>query len=503
MVILVMELTVITMRFLPKAVTISNSGFNENTSDGLTIETRGLVNLNGVEASYNSIREAGMNPGDRVHEYVSSQVDDTWWIYANQDDVISITLEHGDEWWDPYLELWGFNGSDWELLTDDDDGGDDNNSQIIDFTMPYSGSYYILAHSYDYFSRGNYTLKYWKGTEPGLWNDVYFYDANGLTVHNSSGAGVTITNGSFNNNSGYGMNIETYGTLMLTNVNASDNTYYGANMNNRDKGATAGVTLIGSRFDGNGDTGLNIRSNGAVMLTKTVANDNGSYGAYIDNTDVVARKMAVTITNDAAKIDWWHEGFSGNGLNGLQIVSYGVISLTNVNASDNRSSGAVLQNVASSTDVKLTNSKFDYNNGYGVSVYTRGNIIYSKGTANNNLGFNGAWFETYPLTGTKNVTISNVELNDNYGSGLHVVNIGNITLNNVQASWNYGENGFEDYAKGADLNNCGGQPCDTVAVTGNITILNGNFNGNNDTGLLIEPAEMLRLLQCMPMIMAG
>ena len=119
-------------------------------------------------------------------------------------------------------------------------------------------------------------------------------------------------------------------------------------------------------------------------------------------------------------------------------------------------------------------------------MYTRGNIIYSKGTANGNAGGNGAWFETYPLTGTKNVTISNVELNRNYGSGLHVVNIGNITLNNVQASWNYGENGFEDYAKGADLNNCGGQPCDTVAVTGNITILNGNFNGNNDTGLLIR-----------------
>ena len=91
----------------PKAVTISNSVFNENSSDSLTIETRGLVNLSGVEASNNSIREAGMNPGDRVHEYVSSQFDDTWWIYANQDDVISIALEYDDGWWDPYLELWG------------------------------------------------------------------------------------------------------------------------------------------------------------------------------------------------------------------------------------------------------------------------------------------------------------------------------------------------------------------------------------------------------------
>ena len=240
----------------------------------------------------------------------------------------------------------GFNGSDWELLVEDDDGGDDNNSQIIDFTIPLSGSYYILAHSFENFSSGNYTLKYWQGTEPGTWNDVYFYDANGLTVRNSSGAGVTISNSSFKNNSGYGMDIQTYGAVILTNVNASDNTYYGANINNRDKGATAGVTLIGSRFDGNNDTGLNIRSNGAVLLTKTVANDNWSYGALIDNTDDVTRKMAVTINNDAAKIDWWHEGFSGNGLNGLQIESYGVISLTNVNASENDSSGAVLQNVA-------------------------------------------------------------------------------------------------------------------------------------------------------------
>ncbi len=188
-----------------------------------------------------------MNPGDAVHEYAASQFDDTWWIYAYQDDVISITLEQGDQWWDPYLELWGFNGSDWEMLTSDDDGGEGNNSQIIDFTMPYEGSYYILAHSFDYSSSGNYTLKYWKGVEPGTWNEVYYYDANGLTALNSNGAGVTITNGSFINNSGYGIDIETHGAVKLTGVNSSENTWYGADIINREPGATAGVTLIGSR----------------------------------------------------------------------------------------------------------------------------------------------------------------------------------------------------------------------------------------------------------------
>lgn len=457
----------------PKAVTISGSTFNEN-GIGLTIETKGLVNLSSVEASNNSIWEAGMNPGDAVNEYVASQGDDTWWIYANQDDVISITLERGDEWWDPYLELWGFNGSDWELLTEDDDSGDGNNSQIINYTMPYSGSYYILAHSYSYDSSGNYTLKYWQGVDPGFWNDVYFYDANGLTVRNADGVGVTINKGSFVNNSGYGIDIDTKGAVKLTNVNASSNTLWGADINNRpDALTTGGVTLLGSSFNNNRDSGLIIQSNGAVVLTKTVANENLRYGASILNQPSNGTaKPNVTINNDAAKLNWWHEGFSGNDLDGLNIASYGIISLTNVNASDNGSTGAVLQNVAGYTDIKLTNSKFDDNDGYGVSVYTRGNIIFSKGTANFNQGMNGAWFESYPYPGTKNVTISNVEFNDNYGSGLHVVTNGNISLTNVLANWNYG-----DDAKGADLNN--------EAGAGNITIKTSSFNDNEDIGLLI------------------
>ncbi len=32
-------------------------------------------------------------------------------------------------------------------------------------------------------------------------------------------------------------------------------------------------------------------------------------------------KPAVTITNDATKIDWWQAGFSGNGNDGFTIVS--------------------------------------------------------------------------------------------------------------------------------------------------------------------------------------
>ncbi len=475
----------------PQGVIITGGDFNGNQGfNGLLVESRGAVTLTNVSVSDNSLNNEWIYYGDYVYEVASNNYSDSWWFDGLTGEVINFGLlyQNGQAWTDLVIELYYENGNlvyetaSGDPVNSEYFGNVDYDSAITGFVLEDDGLYRIQVSNWNWDASGSYYAEFWEGAGPwaGDWTPI-ISNANGAGIQ-TEGA-VTITNANswdygFNYNNGYGLDILTKGLVKLTNVNASYNTGFGADILNQVDGATAGATLIGSTFDGNDLYGLEVASNGAVLLTKTIANENLDYGAIIDNTPLAGTaKPAVTIINDATKVDWWHEGFSGNGDSGLQISSKGVISLTNVNASDNGSTGAAVQNISGTADVKLTNSKFDNNDGDGVSVYTRGNIIYSKGSANNNHNGNGAWIETYPLIGIKNVTITNVEFKDNYGSGLHVVNNGNITLTNVQANWNYGEDLFMVYAKGADLNN--------EAGLGNITIKNGEFSGNKDTGLLI------------------
>jgi hypothetical protein len=486
---------------LPKAITISGSSFNGNQSiGGLYAHSRGAVTLTNISVSENSHNSGTITSGDTFSEVVGPNYGDSWFFDGISGDTINFGLNYKNYHSWPYLfiELYDEDGN---LVYDSGDkpvnsdyyGDSAYDQAIVGYQLVNSGTYHLQISNYNgSYSSGSYTAEFWEGTGSwgGTWTDISD-EVLGAAIDNTGGAGVTITNPvdswnyNFNYNNGFGLDIITKGAVKITNATVSYNASFGSDIYNQVNGSTAGVTLTGSGFDGNDDYGFYIWSNGPVLLTNTIANENIDNGGYIDNKPSSGSGAPlVTITNDPLKINWWHAEFSGNGGSGFQITSYGVISLSNVSANDNGVSGASLNNYDGSTDIKIINSIFNGNGNYGLSTLTKGNISFVKGSASSN-GAKGASLETYPASLIKNITVTDVTLNNNNGTGLYVRNNGAITLTNLQTNYNYGDNGVDDYAKGADLNNCRGD-CTLPTTTGNIIIKNSNFNGNNDTGLLID-----------------
>ena len=313
-------------------------------------------------------------------------------------------------------------------------------------------------------------------------------------VSTGLGKAISITNNlstatnyipGFENSGAIGLWIDSMGAVTLTNVTATYNVNgYGVYIDNTD--GAGPLTINNIYLADNGNDGLNAKINGVISLKNATSEYNDGNGATLSNNSPTTGKPGVTLVNILPTAGSVETGFNGNGQTGLQITSLGVISLTNISAGYNGSNGAVLQNYNGATDVKITGGWFDGNNYFGLEVLTKGNITYNKGSANDNINAKGASLESYPSIGAKNITITGVQFNSNYGTGLYARVNGNITLTNVSASYNIGENVVDDYAKGADLNNCPSGDCTLPVKTGNIVVKNGDFSGNNDSGLFID-----------------
>jgi len=304
----------------------------------------------------------------------------------------------------------------------------------------------------------------------------------------SSGAAVTIKNGLFNKNEGYGLWVFSDGIVTINNIGANGNGYLGANINNsfdKDKA----VTFTGfQQFNNNGSTGLSIYSNGAITLANVVANNNTGFGegVHLDNSGSTG-DLGVTIKGV--------NQFNNNGANGLLVHSHGAIALNSITANENGRIGATLDNspgvfATLPKAVTLTGTNIFNGNGttgatyYGLSVASLGPITVSNITAINQFtGSTGVY-----LNNDKNGAVGGVTINgygffeNNSDYGLKIFSRGVILLNNINAN----ENNY-----GAIIDNCGANftvtggyeiDCD---YTGKALTLNGvnNFNGNSGYGL--------------------
>ncbi|MBN1954726.1 MAG: PPC domain-containing protein [Anaerolineae bacterium] len=78
-----------------------------------------------------------------------------YWVFAGEEgDIVRISMVGLGDFLDTYLELYGPDGS---LLIADDDGGGDLSALILDFSLPQSGDYRIVARAYGSYS-GEYEL---------------------------------------------------------------------------------------------------------------------------------------------------------------------------------------------------------------------------------------------------------------------------------------------------------------------------------------------------------
>jgi hypothetical protein len=272
---------------------------------------------------------------------------------------------------------------------------------------------------------------------------------------------VSVTDSQFSNNAGSsGLYINPGGNINLTNVQANQNGYYGADI--VDHTATGNVQITNSTFNQNDDTGLSVITNGTIALNSVQANTNND-GAYLN----ALKDINITSSN-----------FDQNQFTGLYILTPGNVLLDNVSASQNLNTGAYIDTRSGTGSITVQNgSIFSLNNKLGLKALTGKGAISLTGVTidGNNIAPQGAWMKTFD-GGT--VYIGNSIFQNNLGNGFEVISSGNVNLVNTTANKN-GADGAQVYSTHSYA--CFG-PRGIV-----VTVNSGTFQNNAGYGLFVSP----------------
>jgi len=236
--------------------------------------------------------------------------------------------------------------------------------------------------------------------------------------------------------------VGTAGGIQLDHVRAlSSGPYtYGALLNNTPSVTSppGAVIVTNSDFSSNTFTGLWLMTKGAVTIKKTGANNNSQgSGIFIQNT-FDATPSAVTVSNSIVD-GKAAQTFNQNFYDGLYIEANGPVTLTNVDAENNKTNGANLDNSWGSGDVILkgtstflSNGTLSTNQGDGLFVRSKGNITARYLYAYKNVAL-GAELINKDAGSAKNVTISGGGGFKGNDKGLVVNSKGSVSLNRVQS----------------------------------------------------------------------
>lgn len=399
-----------------------------------------------------------------------------------------------------------------------------------------------------------------------------------VSVTNNAGDGaalistgdVTVTNSDFNGSSLTGLYIDTLGSatvtdviatgngygldiiadqgIDLTNVNASDNNYFGAILDTTY--GTGAITVNSSNFGvdaatGNGWTGLHAESGSTITLNSVVASYNGTNGAYLDAegnilvnnstfnnnvnfnypedpglfalsnggnitlnsvtaNDNVYGAGAVLNTSGAGAIDIDGGFFNQNGTFGIQAGSDdGNIEINGVIASFNQVKGAYL-GAFGAGNIGIYNSTFVENGSYGIYAFTNeGDIELNLVTVWGSDGGVGPGADDLTdygaiLEAGGDVTVSNSTFQFNTDVGLGIISGGQVNLNNVVVDQN-GGNGVEVYSTSTAGPICEGKPPVNIVVN----VDGGAFTNNGGYGLLVKPGPEGTLVFVNPATFGG
>jgi hypothetical protein len=304
----------------------------------------------------------------------------------------------------------------------------------------------------------------------------------GLNVQNSGALTpkAVLLNGTnkLDDNLFDGLHIESIGTVTVNNLSASSNDGSGVDIDNFNGSAAQNVTMNGYVTVTNNVTGsgLSITSSGTVTLNKVTANDNGQAGILVANNNATAPKT-IMINGFAIALN--------NGVDGIDLLSLGAITLNNTTASANGEFGLIANTVGGIT--LNGTSSFSANDGSGLELYSYGNILIKDLEANGNgfdqnplLNGHGAYLYNSFSGATGNITVGGKtagwvnEFDDNFLSGLEIYSNGTVTLSNIEAAGNGLDNGVDaQYGFGVFISN------GTAATPKNVTILGENYFGYN------------------------
>lgn len=410
---------------LPKAVTVAGyNNFYNNQWDGMYITSLGAITINNVSA--------GSNWGYGV--YLQND-----WLGA----VGGITVTNAP--------TYGSNFS------------NNGNSGI------------------EAYSRGNIILKDLDADGNGGY---------GAYLDNTSGAASTVTVGTsrlhwcngFNDNFYSGLEVYSNASVILSNLCTGNNGYddpadpsdipygYGLKVDNSTAATPQNVTLLGSNsFNWNYSGGVSIYTKGAILANNVTANDNrAGTGALFGNNTNPALPQNITLNG--------YGDFNGNGGRGLDVSTYGLVTLNSVYADTNSSHGIYVDNFTGATQVKgvtINGYANTYSNGgTGLFILSKGAILVNNLDAWNNT--TGVSLNNNVAGAVGGVTIAGHAWASGSSSyGLWVQTLGAITIANL-STWDNG-------SFGALLDNANPGAVSPVLLTGYADA--GNNGGN---GLSIE-----------------
>ena len=269
----------------------------------------------------------------------------------------------------------------------------------------------------------------------------------GLFIDNSTSSttpGVTLTDVNFYNNDLTAAEIYTKGAVVVKTAYLGGNGGYGYYMDNNIGTALSPITFtdVFVSGDGCGDTGIFLRSKGAVTLNKVWSGNNGGSGFDIQTLGAVTFNDASATNNQdygayvvtpgtftSNQPNGWYNTFINNGLTGLYIEAGGKVTLTKVRASWNgwrdELTGEPItdaygififnSNGLGTSPIVLTDIFTEGNTLDGTRIVTRGAITVTTMETRNNT-FNGLYIDQSTAPNSLNPIILNKITAENNGS---------------------------------------------------------------------------------------
>ncbi|HUI90450.1 MAG TPA: hypothetical protein VLX61_17160 [Anaerolineales bacterium] len=272
----------------------------------------------------------------------------------------------------------------------------------------------------------------------------------GVVLAESGGAAINLTGTNVLNGNGHdGITITSNGAITLNNVTADDDGQahqpdtYGVYIVST-AAANRPVILSGTNtFLDDYSGGIYIDSASAIQLSNVTANNNvtagaaNTYGAWLDNSTGTKQSVTLLGTNT----------FNGNYAGGIYVASRGSINLSDVTANDNSyGPGGLLINDGPPSTSGVSVAGFGMFNdnlgGDGLDIYSSGVVTLTKITANYSGGDglnvnNTTTLHTY--AGTPNnviITCGNFANNTGYGinaqltTGKALTLVGGVLIDN-------------------------------------------------------------------------
>ena len=510
-------------------ISISSADFGSSQLNGLVVTTKGSVTLNYIQASgnhtqdgidvdatagtgtvtlLNTLGPSNANSNPRYGLYVLAKgaisLND---ISTNDDAAIGIYLDNTSGTGSATLNNAGVSYNDATVTTDY--AITIASKGAISVLNPYSDYNYgsgiwldnHLASSaqpvtvtaceiYDnsgdglvITSKGNVTLS---GNSEIYWNNKITTVNGGLYIDNTAGTGtVTISNLEVNNNH-KGINITSNGNILLNTVTASYNVNEGAILTNTGS-STATITVNAGSFTDNGSWGLDATSKGTITLTSIYSDGNNittnPYGVNLDNSGGTGGVVLNGTTNT-----WNYIGYSNNG--GLNIATNGAVTVNYIEAEINGGRGINIVNSGTGA-VTLSNVEAYSNTAAGVYVIAKGTITLSNPDVTGNQGSNGGVYLRND-GGTGGVVVQGTAANtgsisENHnvantaGDELYITTNGSVTINYLNLSYSP--------VDGLYIDNLGG----TAAVS--LNQVGSTYNGGSGVEIFSQGAVTVSGLQ--------